>query len=218
MHSLKGKTVLLTAGPTQEAIDPVRFISNHSSGKMGYALAECLAEEGAIVLLVTGPTALKAQHHNITTYPVVSAEQMYEQCLPLAVRSDVWIFAAAVADYRPRVVADKKIKKKEATLTIELVKNVDIAAALGKFKKSEQFSVGFALETDQETENAQAKLLKKNFDLIILNSLNDTGAGFRHDTNKISIIEKDKMVTFELKPKLEVARDIVQYIGKKVHV
>ncbi|WP_317175619.1 phosphopantothenoylcysteine decarboxylase [Adhaeribacter swui] len=218
MHSLKGKTVLLTAGPTQEAIDPVRFISNHSSGKMGYALAECLAEDGATVLLVTGPTALQAQHANITTFPVVSAEQMYEQCLPLAVRSDIWIFAAAVADYRPKVVSDKKIKKKEATLTIELVKNVDIAAALGKFKKPEQLSVGFALETDQETENAQAKLLKKNFDLIILNSLNDSGAGFRHDTNKISIIEKDKIITFDLKPKQEVARDIVRYIGEKVHV
>ncbi len=135
MHSLKGKTVLLTAGPTQEAIDPVRFISNHSSGKMGYALAECLAEEGATVLLVTGPTALQAQHPSIKAFPVVSAEQMYEQCLQFAARADIWIFAAAVADYRPKVVADKKIKKKEATLTIELVKNVDIAAALGKFKK-----------------------------------------------------------------------------------
>ncbi|WP_317047626.1 phosphopantothenoylcysteine decarboxylase [Adhaeribacter pallidiroseus] len=218
MHSLKGKTVLLTAGPTQEAIDPVRFISNHSSGKMGYALAECLAEEGALVLLVAGPTALQAQHRNITTFPVVSAEQMYEQCLQLAAQTNIWIFAAAVADYRPKVVADKKIKKKEATLTIELVKNVDIAAALGKFKKPEQLSVGFALETDQETENAQAKLLKKNFDLIILNSLNDSGAGFRHDTNKISIMEKEKIVNFELKPKLEVARDIVRYIGEKVHV
>ncbi|RDC66059.1 Phosphopantothenoylcysteine decarboxylase [Adhaeribacter pallidiroseus] len=209
---------MLTAGPTQEAIDPVRFISNHSSGKMGYALAECLAEEGALVLLVAGPTALQAQHRNITTFPVVSAEQMYEQCLQLAAQTNIWIFAAAVADYRPKVVADKKIKKKEATLTIELVKNVDIAAALGKFKKPEQLSVGFALETDQETENAQAKLLKKNFDLIILNSLNDSGAGFRHDTNKISIMEKEKIVNFELKPKLEVARDIVRYIGEKVHV
>jgi len=218
VHSLKGKTVLLTAGPTQEAIDPVRFISNHSSGKMGYALAECLAEAGAVVLLVAGPTALQAQHSNITTFPVVSAEQMYAQCRQLAVRANVWIFAAAVADYRPKVVADKKIKKKSAILTIELVKNVDIAASLGKFKKPEQLSVGFALETDQEIKNAQAKLQKKNFDLIILNSLNDSGAGFRHDTNKISILEKDKITTFALKPKQEVARDIVRYIGEKVHV
>jgi phosphopantothenoylcysteine decarboxylase/phosphopantothenate--cysteine ligase len=218
VHSLKGKIVLLTAGPTQEAIDPVRFISNHSSGKMGFALAECLAEEGAIVLLVAGPTALQAQHPSIQTFPVISAEQMYEQCLQFAAQADIWIFAAAVADYRPRVMADKKIKKNEATLTIELVKNVDIAAALGKFKKPSQLSVGFALETDQETENAQAKLLKKNFDLIILNSLNDTGAGFRHDTNKISIIERDKITKFELKPKHEVARDIVRFIGDKVHV
>lgn len=214
---LKGKTVLLTAGPTQEAIDPVRFISNHSSGKMGFALAECLAEEGATVLLIAGPTALRAQHPRVKTYPVISAAQMYQQCYQLAPEADIWIFAAAVADYRPKVVADKKIKKNNDTLTIELVKNVDIAASLGQLKKPGQLSVGFALETDQEIENARTKLDKKNFDLVILNSLNDSGAGFRHETNKISIIERDKITKFELKPKVEVARDIVRYIGEKLH-
>ncbi len=215
---LEGKTVLLTAGPTQEAIDPVRFISNHSTGKMGYALAEELAKEGATVSLVSGPTALKAQHSRIKTFPVVSAAQMYEQCRQLAEQATIWIFAAAVADYRPQVVAPKKIKKNSDTLTIELVKNVDIAAVLGQQKKPDQLSVGFALETDQEMENARAKLLKKNLDLIILNSLNDSGAGFQHDTNKITIIERDKITNFELKPKLEVARDIVRFIKEKIHV
>lgn len=214
---LKGKTVLLTAGPTQEALDPVRYISNHSTGRMGYALAECLAEEGAIVYLVSGPTALTVQHPRIKTYPVISAEQMYQLCRQLADQATIWVFAAAVADYRPKVVSPNKIKKSSDTLTIELVKNVDIAATLGQIKKPNQLSVGFALETDQEIENARAKLVKKNFDLIILNSLNDSGAGFRHDTNKIWIIEKDKITKFELKPKIEVDRDIVRFISEKIH-
>ncbi len=214
---LKGKTVLLTAGPTQEALDPVRYISNHSTGKMGYALAECLAEEGALVYLVTGPTNLQAQHPLIKTFPVISAEQMYQQCRQLADQATIWVFAAAVADYRPKVVSENKIKKSGDTLTIELVKNVDIAATLGQTKKLGQLSVGFALETDQEVENARAKLEKKNFDLVILNSLNDSGAGFRHDTNKISIIERDKITIFELKLKNEVARDIVRFISQKIH-
>ncbi len=217
MQLLKGKTVLLTAGPTQEALDPVRFISNHSTGKMGYALAECLAEEGAIVYLISGPTALKVQHPHIKIFPVISAEQMYQQCLQLADQANIWVFAAAVADYRPKEVSLNKIKKSDDTLTIELIKNVDIAATLGKIKKPDQLSVGFALETDQEMENARAKLVKKNFDLVILNSLNDSGAGFRHDTNKISIVEKDKITKFELKPKNEVARDIVRFISDKIH-
>ncbi|QMU27403.1 phosphopantothenoylcysteine decarboxylase domain-containing protein [Adhaeribacter radiodurans] len=217
MPLLKGKTVLLTAGPTQEALDPVRYISNHSTGKMGYALAECLAEEGSTVYLVSGPTALRAQHPLIKTFPVVSAEQMYQQCRQLAEQATIWIFAAAVADYRPKEVSPNKIKKSDGTLTIELIKNVDIAATLGQTKKPTQFSIGFALETDKELENAQAKLVMKNFDLIILNSLNDSGAGFRHDTNKISIIEKDKITKFELKPKNEVARDIVRFISQRIH-
>ncbi|PSR56681.1 phosphopantothenoylcysteine decarboxylase [Adhaeribacter arboris] len=217
MPLLKGKTVLLTAGPTQEALDPVRYISNHSTGKMGYALAECLAEEGAIVYLVSGPTALKAHHPLIKTFPVISAEQMYQQCRQLAEQATIWVFAAAVADYRPKKPSLSKIKKNEDILTIEMVKNVDIAATLGQTKKPNQLSVGFALETDQEIENARAKLVKKNFDLVILNSLNDSGAGFQHDTNKISIIEKNKITKFELKPKNEVARDIVRFISEKIH-
>ena len=218
MQLLTGKTVLLTAGPTYEPIDPVRFIGNHSTGKMGYALAECLAGEGAWVNLVSGPTALKIQHPSIRVFSVMSAAQMYEQCQRLANEADIWVFAAAVADYRPKVVAENKIKKNDETFTIELVKNVDIAASLGQRKKTGQFSVGFALETNQEAENAREKLIRKNFDLVVLNSLNDAGAGFRHDTNKISIIERDKITNFELKPKNEVARDIVQIIADRLHV
>lgn len=217
MKSLKGKTVLLTAGPTYEPLDPVRFIGNHSTGKMGYALAECLANEGAVVYLISGPTALAARHPHITTIPVMSAEQMYGQCLQLAAQANIWVFAAAVADYRPKVVAENKIKKSEETLTIELVKNVDIAASLGKLKKPGQLSVGFALETEQEIKNAREKLVKKNFDLVVLNSLNDPGAGFRHDTNKIAIVERDKITNFELKPKNEVARDIVRIISERIY-
>ncbi len=217
MPLLKGKTVLLTAGPTHEPLDPVRFIGNHSTGKMGYALAECFAEAGARVCLVAGPTALQAQHPDITTITVVSAAQMYAECLKIAPQADIWVFAAAVADYRPKEVAISKIKKSADSFTIELVKNVDIAAELGKLKKNHQLSVGFALETDHELENARQKLIKKNFDLVVLNSLNDNGAGFRHDTNKISIIEREHTTHFELKPKSEVARDIVRFIEEKLH-
>lgn len=217
MQLLTGKRVLLTAGPTYESIDPVRFIGNHSTGKMGFALAETLAEEGALVNLVTGPTTLQANHPGINVYPVVTAAQMYEQCLAFADQSVIWVFAAAVADYRPKTIAPNKIKKNSETLTIELVKNVDIAASLGLQKKAGQFSVGFALETNQEVNNAREKLFRKNFDIVVLNSLNDSGAGFRHDTNKICIIERDKITKFELKPKNEVARDIVQFIASKIH-
>jgi phosphopantothenoylcysteine decarboxylase/phosphopantothenate--cysteine ligase len=214
---LSGKKALITAGPTCEAIDPVRYISNHSTGKMGYALAECFAEAGARVYLVSGPTALQVKHPLITTIPVVSATQMYAACLEVAGQADIWVFAAAVADYRPKEVAAAKIKKSADSFTIELVKNVDIAAELGKLKKSGQLSVGFALETDHEMENAKQKLIRKNFDLVVLNSLNDVGAGFRHDTNKISIVERDHTTSFELKSKIDVAQDIVRFIEEKLH-
>lgn len=215
--SFEGKTILLTAGPTQEPIDPVRFIGNHSTGKMGYALAEGFAQRGATVQLVAGPTNLAAQHENISLTNVTTADEMYAAALQLADAADVWVFAAAVADYRPKTVADKKIKKTGNELTIELVKNVDIAAALGQRKKPGQFSVGFALETHDESANAREKLQKKNLDMIVLNSLNDAGAGFRHDTNKITIIEQNATTAFELKQKAEVAEDIINLIWDRLH-
>lgn len=214
---LKNKTVLLTAGPTYEPIDPVRFIGNHSTGKMGYALAEAFADAGAHVQLVSGPTQQKAKHPNLEVYPVTTADEMYAQVKELFAMADILVFAAAVADYKPKTISPVKVKKNDDTLTLELVKNVDIAKAIGQKKKPGQLSVGFALETDNETENAQAKLHAKNLDIIVLNSLQDAGAGFKHDTNKITIIEKDNITYFDLKPKTEVARDIVQFISKKLH-
>ncbi|MFD1187896.1 bifunctional phosphopantothenoylcysteine decarboxylase/phosphopantothenate--cysteine ligase CoaBC [Pontibacter rugosus] len=214
--SFKGRVVLLTAGPTHEPIDPVRFIGNHSTGKMGYALAERFAQLGADVILVSGPTNLHTQHTGIRVKDVTTADEMYKAVLKYAETADIWVFAAAVADYRPKVVADKKIKKAGQELTIELVKNVDIAAALGKQKKEWQFSVGFALETDNESANAKEKLSKKNLDMIVLNSLKDPGAGFAHDTNKITIIEQDATHTFELKKKSEVAQDIINLILERI--
>ncbi|RAK65829.1 phosphopantothenoylcysteine decarboxylase [Hymenobacter edaphi] len=208
--------VLLTAGPTYEPIDPVRFIGNHSTGKMGYALAAEFAAQGWRVTLVSGPTNQTINHSLVTVVPVQTAQQMYEAAAAVAPRADVWVFAAAVADYRPRTVAAEKIKKRDdgsdETLTIELVKNVDIAATLGQTKRPEQFSVGFALETQDELPNAQRKLRRKGFDLVVLNSLRDAGAGFRHDTNKITLVEASGVTTFELKPKADVARDIVSAI------
>lgn len=215
--SFKGKTVLITAGPTYEPIDPVRFIGNHSTGKMGYALAECFAALGAAVQLVSGPTSLHTNHTNVEVKRVTTAEEMYKAVLKRADAADIWVFAAAVADYRPKTVAEKKIKKAGDELTIELVKNVDIAAALGKQKEEWQFSVGFALETDNEDANAREKLRKKNLDMIVLNSLKDPGAGFAHDTNKITIIEQNATHTFELKKKSEVAQDIVDLIWKRTN-
>lgn len=206
--------VLITAGPTYEPIDPVRFIGNHSTGKMGYALAEEFAATGAVVTLVSGPTNLAdPAHPHIQTVRVDTADQMYEAAAAVAPDADVWVFAAAVADYKPRDVAANKIKKEGDTLTLELVKNVDIAATLGKTKRAEQFSVGFALETNNEEVNAREKLARKNFDLVVLNSLRDPGAGFRHDTNKVTLLEADgQMTVFELKPKAAVAADIVRTI------
>lgn len=216
---LKGKKVLITAGPTYEAIDPVRFIGNHSSGKMGFALASQMALAGASVTLVTGPSHQKISHTNIDVVHVTSAEEMYTACVHFFLTTDITILSAAVADYKPITKAEQKIKKKEETFLLELTKTHDIAASLGEIKKPEQLLVGFALETDNEVENALKKLTAKNFDLIVLNSLNDSGAGFGHATNKISIIHKNKQVdTFELKNKNEVAKDIIAAIEKHLHV
>ena len=214
---LKGKTVLVTAGPTHEAIDPVRFIGNHSSGKMGFAIAESLADSGAQVNLVTGPTNQHTSHPGISVKKVMSAEDMYNACVQLFPKADIAVLAAAVADYKPTVVADQKIKKKEENLVLELTKTHDIAASLGKLKHNGQMIVGFALETEHEQSNAVKKLEAKNFDLIVLNSLNDSGAGFGHDTNKISIIDRQNIRSFELKNKKAVAHDIVSAIIEKVH-
>jgi phosphopantothenoylcysteine decarboxylase / phosphopantothenate---cysteine ligase len=214
-EKLKGKKVLVTAGPTYEAIDPVRFIGNHSSGKMGFAIAEELAREGATVNLVSGPTDQYTNHPAITVKHVTSAEEMYQACTAVFKETDIAVLAAAVADYRPTVMATEKIKKNGA-MTLELTKTHDIAASLGKVKHENQFVVGFALETDQEQENALKKLEAKNFDLIVLNSLKDQGAGFGHDTNKISIIDREhKITSFALKEKKAVAKDIVQTIIEK---
>jgi phosphopantothenoylcysteine decarboxylase/phosphopantothenate--cysteine ligase len=215
---LAGKKVLVTAGPTYEALDPVRFIGNHSSGKMGFAIAEALAREGAHVNLVSGPTHQQARHTNITVTHVTSAEEMYQACTQFFPSADVAVLAAAVADYRPATVADQKIKKKDEALTLDLVKTRDIAASLGKLKHNGQVIVGFALETEQEKENAYKKLESKNFDLIVLNSLNDKGAGFGHDTNKITILDRErKEHAFSLKNKTEVANDIVAAILSRIH-
>ncbi len=217
-ETLKGKKVLVTAGPTHEAIDPVRFIGNHSSGKMGFAIAEALADKGATVNLVTGPTQQRTKHPRISVKSVTSAEEMYNACTALFPSSDIAVLSAAVADYKPAVRAAQKIKKKDEEISISLVKTHDIAASLGKLKHNGQIIVGFALETEQEQSNALKKLESKNFDLIVLNSLNDKGAGFGHDTNKITIIGKDlKPKSFELKTKKEVANDIVNSILEKVH-
>lgn len=210
---LKGKKALVTAGPTYEAIDPVRFIGNHSTGKMGFAIAEELSRQGAQVTLVTGPSNQKTSLSGIEIVSVTSAEEMYQACVARFESTDVTILSAAVADYKPATMADQKIKKTSQALTIELVSTRDIAAELGKLKKNGQFVVGFALETENERTNAEKKIKSKNFDLIVLNSLQDAGAGFGHDTNKITLIDaKNKSTEFNLKSKKEVARDIVKAI------
>lgn len=214
---MEGKKVMITAGPTYEKIDPVRFIGNYSSGKMGYALAEKCAERGAEVVLISGPVSIKAHHPSIKVVSVESAQQMHDAALLAFADSDAAIMCAAVADYAPVVVADKKIKREKDDIpVIELKKNPDIAAALGKIKKPGQMLVGFALETDNEMANAQSKLERKNLDMIVLNSLADKQAGFGVDTNKVTIIEKDgKVHSYEVKPKKEVAADIVDLITAK---
>jgi len=216
-QSLHGKTALVTAGPTYEALDPVRFIGNHSTGKMGFAIAEALARNGAQVELVTGPTTQHTENPLINVTHVMSAEDMYNACNKLFPTADIAVLSAAVADYKPAVVAEQKIKKKDATLSLELTKTTDIAAALGKRKHNGQILVGFALETEHEEDNAIKKLEAKNFDMIVLNSLNDAGAGFGHNTNKIAIIDRQKTKTFDLKDKKEVANDIVNAIVEKLH-
>lgn len=214
---MEGKKVMITAGPTYEKIDPVRFIGNYSSGKMGYALAEECAERGAEVVLISGPVSIKAHHPSIKVVSVESAQQMHDAALSAFADSDAAIMCAAVADYAPVVVAEKKIKREKDDIpVIELKKNPDIAAALGKIKKPGQMLVGFALETDNEMANAQSKLERKNLDMIVLNSLADKQAGFGVDTNKVTIIEKDGTVhSYEVKPKKEVATDIVDLITAK---
>ena len=212
-QQLQDKTVLITSGPTHEAIDAVRFIGNSSSGKMGYALAMQFAERGAKVEFVSGPVSNYPTHHHITLHKVSSAQEMYEATRKIFPKADISIFTAAVADYRPTEVSDKKLKRNGTPLKIELVENPDIASEMGKLKGKTQFNVGFALETHDAVENAITKLQKKNFDLIVLNSLQDKGAGFSHDTNKITVIGKDnKPHHFELKTKQEVAVDIVDVI------
>ncbi|MDB9778269.1 bifunctional phosphopantothenoylcysteine decarboxylase/phosphopantothenate--cysteine ligase CoaBC [Polaribacter sp.] len=213
---LKGKKLLLTAGPTYEAIDPVRFIGNHSSGKMGFAIAKTAANLGAEVILIAGPSAETIQHSFVKRIDVKSAEEMYTQAHLYFKVTDIAILTAAVADYRPKNVAAQKIKKKDATIEIVLEKTKDILASLGEIKEH-QLLVGFALETNNEAENAKGKLKKKNLDLIVLNSLQDKGAGFATDTNKITIIDKDlSMQTFGLKSKDAVAEDIMKAIVAKL--
>jgi phosphopantothenoylcysteine decarboxylase/phosphopantothenate--cysteine ligase len=215
---LAGKTALVTAGPTVEAIDPVRFISNHSTGKMGYAIAKELADLGVKVKLVSGPVSLTLNHENIEVIRVTSADEMFSKSSEIFPNSDLTVLAAAVADYKPAKAETEKIKKKQQSLEIVLEPTVDIAATFGKSKRKNQFIVGFALETDNELDNALQKLKKKNFDMIVLNSLKDQGAGFGHDTNKVTIIHKDnELKHFELKSKKEVAGDIVQEIITKIH-
>jgi phosphopantothenoylcysteine decarboxylase/phosphopantothenate--cysteine ligase len=208
------KKILVTAGPTYEAIDPVRFIGNHSSGKMGVALAELLHDLGADVHLVLGPSKLSVKD-GINLTRVFSANEMYAVCKKEFSKAAVCVFAAAVADYTPKTVSNQKIKKSEAEFSVVLKKNVDIAYEFGKIKKPNQLSVGFALETNDELKHAKAKLLKKNFDLVVLNSLNDKGAGFQFNTNKITIVNRNNKITkFELKKKEEVAEDIIKELEK----
>lgn len=209
---LKGKKILITAGPTYEPIDPVRFIGNHSSGKMGYDLALEAANRGAEVILISGPSHLNIQHSNVRLIKITTAEEMYEECQRYYKDVDVAIAAAAVADYRPKSVANHKIKKTDETFSIELEKTKDILASLGQ-QKENQFLIGFALETENEIEHAKLKIQKKNLDLIVLNSLNDKGAGFGKSTNKITFIDKSFQINpMPLKSKEEVAKDILDKI------
>jgi phosphopantothenoylcysteine decarboxylase/phosphopantothenate--cysteine ligase len=206
--------VLITAGPTREALDPVRYISNHSSGKMGYAIAESFLQQGAEVVLITGPVGINLKHEDLKTVNINSASEMYLACCRYFEIVDIAVFAAAVAGYRPAKISDKKIKKEEDGFTIHMVKNIDIAAEFGKVKGQHQISVGFALETNDELKHAICKLQSKNFDMVILNSVNDSNAAFGYDTNKISIIKRDLTVTnYPLKNKAEVASDIILETG-----
>ncbi len=207
--------ILITAGPTHEPIDPVRFIGNHSSGKMGIAIAEEFAKAENEVVLIKGATNLNPSNPKIQIIPVKTAAEMFDACAQYFGWADVIVFAAAVADYTPKFPSATKIKKKEGEFSIELVKTKDIAAELGKQKTEKQIIVGFALETNNEEANAKEKLARKNFDFIVLNSMRDEGAGFQTDTNKITIIDREGNTTkFGLKEKTEVAKDIIGYVQK----
>lgn len=212
---LQKKKIVITAGPTYEKIDPVRFIGNYSSGKMGFALAEACAEQGADVTLIAGPVSLKTVHPNIHRIDVESAEEMYQAAVAAFPDADAGILCAAVADYRPEIQATEKIKREsKGDMTLHLVPNKDIAASLGSMKREGQVLVGFALETENETQYAEGKLKRKNLDFIVMNSLRDAGAGFRTDTNKITIIDSRGEVTaYPLKSKQEVAIDIVNKLA-----
>ncbi len=216
-NDFEGQLVLITSGPTHEAIDPVRFIGNHSTGKMGKSLAYELAERGARIIFISGPVAHYPDHKNIEVIKIKSALEMYEASQRVFPQVNISIFAAAVADYRPSAVSNTKIKKKESHLDIPLILNPDIAKELGLLKTVNQLNIGFALETDAEEVNALGKLKKKNLDMIVLNSLQTPGAGFAHDTNKVSVYDKDNNTThFELKSKTEVAKDLVDLIARKL--
>ena len=218
-RSLVGKKVLITAGPTQEPIDPVRYLSNASSGKMGYALAEEAAQQGAEVKLVSGPTQVQTQHAGISMTPVRTAQEMYEATAAHFSWADLTIFAAAVADYTPQEAHDQKVKKATETHSLTLTKTVDIAQTLSQKKQPHQYTVGFALETENELEHAAAKLAKKQLDMIVLNSLNDPGAGFGYDTNQIQILFKNtsEVLSFPRKEKRFVAVDIIQTIVNRFY-
>jgi phosphopantothenoylcysteine decarboxylase/phosphopantothenate--cysteine ligase len=212
---LLNKQVLVTAGPTHENIDPVRFIGNHSSGKMGFAIAGAFAAQGAKVFLVTGPVSLECNESGVDVIRVTSAEEMYERCMGLIDQMDVAVFNAAVSDYTPATSYGKKVKRGEERWSIELKPTKDISAEMGKRKKAGQVMVGFALETDNEIEHARKKLEKKNLDLIVLNSMRDLGAGFGTDTNRVTMIDRaGKTYKYELKPKAQVADDLVQRVLK----
>lgn len=211
---LEGKQILITAGPTYEKLDPVRFIGNYSSGKMGFALAEECARRGAKVQLICGPVSLQVQHNNITRTDIESAQQMYDAATRLFPSCHAGILCAAVADFTPSQVSDQKIKREGDQLVLRLNPTQDIAQALGMQKRADQRLVGFALETNDEKVHAHEKLQKKNLDFIVLNSLNDAGAGFRYDTNKITVISKEKEVSYPLKSKTEVAADIIDSLKK----
>ena len=214
---LAEKNILITAGPTFEPIDPVRFIGNHSSGKMGLELALEAQKLGANTTLVMGPNSLNLDSFKGTLIPVNSSSEMFEVCNNIYAKQDISIFAAAVADYSPSNVSNQKIKKESESISLKMSKTVDIAKTLGAKKSKVQFNVGFALETESEEVNAKEKLSKKNFDMIVLNSLNDKGAGFKHDTNQITILDKQNNIQkFELKSKNQVAKDILYEVEKRI--
>lgn len=216
-QDLAGRKIVITAGPTYEKIDPVRFIGNYSSGKMGYVLAEACASRGAEVVLVSGPVTLQTVHPNIHRIDVENAAEMHRATADAFKDADAGILCAAVADFTPEQVADQKIKRGKDDLVLRLKPTCDIAASLGKEKRPDQLLVGFALETCDEVSHAQDKLARKNFDFIVLNSLNDKGAGFRCDTNKITIIDRAEAVSYPLKRKQEVAEDIVDKLSSLFH-